>query len=70
MDQQGGFNGDYRVLVPSGGGHQRHSPSTAGKIALGVTPGLLIDNRTLRTRARSRALSWMGDMYRYQRTML
>ena len=26
--------------------------------------------RTIRSRARSRAYSWMGDMYRYQPTML
>ena len=71
VDQQGGFDGDYRVLAPTAGDTQRHSPSTAGTISLGVTPGLLVDNDGRPdTRARNRAFSWMGDMYRYQRTML
>jgi hypothetical protein len=43
VDQQGGFDGDYGVLAPAAGDDQRHSPSTAGTISLGVTPGLLID---------------------------
>src|SRR5215469_15461483 len=44
VDRQAGFDGDYRVLAPAAADTLRHSPSTAGTISLGVTPGLLTDN--------------------------
>jgi hypothetical protein len=43
VDQQGAFNGDYGVLAPAAADALRHSPSTAGTIDLGITPGLLVD---------------------------
>jgi hypothetical protein len=37
----GGFDGDYFKLTPAAADVPHHSPSTAGTISLGVTPGLL-----------------------------
>ena len=53
VDQQAEFNGDYHVLVPVAADTQRHSPSTAGMISLGVTPGLLANLQTAPNQSQS-----------------
>jgi hypothetical protein len=64
VDQQAMSNGDYFALQPTAADTQRHSPSTAGTISLGVTPGLLIDTKLGPTQSQDSCIFMQGGYVR------